>query len=383
MRVETGRRSIFGEELHQSSAYRTLGLLNGILIGLSLTLGAWGVSAYVQSTLPTRTPLVGFVLAAVLIVILSGTVGWLTARLANVLFTVFLWLLVAGLSVLVIGFEATHIRTFFIWLTDSRFWGLPIYPVSQGSILPSLIAGFFVYLALGVLAFLQDFRLEGIHSRLGPNHSLTLAALVYLSLPLPFVILAGFITNNIVEGANAPFAIEMVHEVFQTGRTYEGDLFALSREQGINYNAIRGVQEMMSENYTLNVSGFDPANATVLVTGDFDNGAWIECRVVNEQVSFCYDASAPYTIGFSTLITGADLPENCAGCAIQTDEAWRTWLEARKDNFDSSPQIEKVVQRGTYTLMQAESPDGDYAVGCWFQRSGVIELESCFEEGNE
>lgn len=381
--VEIGRSSIFGEEINQSPSYRTLGLLNGILIGLALALGAWGFSTYTELSLPTKTPVAGFFLAGFLVIVISGTVGWLTARSGNVVFTVLLWLLAAGLSVLIIGFEATYIRTFFIWLNDSRFWGLSVFPLSSGSLVPTLITGFFVFLALGVLAFLQELRLEGVHGHLGPNHRFSIGALFYLFVPLPIVVIVGFITNNLVSAANAPFAIEQVYEVIQTGRTYEGDLFALSREKGINYNAIRGLQDMMSENYTLGISGFDPANATVLVTAEFDNGAWIDCRVVNEQVNFCFDASPPYTIGFASLITGEALPENCAACNIHVDETWRSWLMARNGNFDSDPQIEKVARWGTYTLMRAESPDSNYAVECWFSRSGVIELESCSEISGE
>jgi hypothetical protein len=247
------------------------------------------------------------------------------------------------------------------------------------SILSTLVGGFFVYLAFGFLAFVQDYRLEDVHSHLGPNKGLSFTAVLFLCLPLPFVVLAGFITNDIIGGANTSSAIEQVHEVIQTGRTYDGDLFQLSREQGINYNAIRGVRDMMSGNYTLSVSGYDAANVTVIVTADFDNGAWIECRVVNEQVGFCSDASLPYTTGFASLITGQSLPEVCAGCLIRINDAWRSWLTSRNDNLDSDPQIEKVVQRGTYTLMRAESPDGSYAIACWFRRSNVIELDNCTE----
>jgi hypothetical protein len=378
--VKTGSTSIFGEEIHHSKSYRTLGLLNGILIGLALALGAWGVSAYTQASLPTRLPFTGFILAGILLLTISGTAGWLTSRFAKGWFTVLIWFLVAVLAVLIIGFEANYIRTLLIWLTDRRFWGLPVYSPPTGSSLPILIAGFFVFIVIGVLAFLQDYRLEGGHGRLGPNNRISFGALVYLCLPLPIVILAAFINNNIVGGANAPFAIDLVHEVIQTGRTYEGDLFQLSRERGINYNAIKGMQDMMSGNYTLGITGFDAASSAVIVTADFDNGAWVDCRVVNEQVGFCFDGSPPYTIGFASLITGDPLPEVCAGCVIRVDETWRSWLRARNDNFDSNPQMEKVVQWGTYTLMRAESPGGDYAVECWFRRSGVIELDSCSEQ---
>lgn len=377
--VEIGRSSIFGEEINQSRSFRFLGLLNGLMIGLALAVGAWGYSAYTELSLPTKIPVAGFIMAGLLVVGISGVAGWLTARLGSVIVTVLIWLLAAGLFVLIIGFETTYIRTFFIWLTDSRFWGLAVFPLSSGALAPTLITGFFVFLVLGVLALLQEYRLEGVHGHLGPNHRFSVGALIFLSLPLPIVVIVGFITSNLASAANAPYAIDQVHEVIQTGRTYEGDLYELSRRQGINYNAIRGLQELMSENYTLGISGFDPDNATVIVTAEFDNGTWIDCRVVNEQVNFCFDASPPYTIGFSSLITGQALPENCRSCNIQLDDSWRSWLAARNENLASDPQIEKVAQWGTYTLMRAESPDGDYSIECWFSRSGVIELESCSE----
>ena len=377
--VETGRSSIFGEELYESSTYRTLGLLNGLLIGLALALGTWGVAAYTQAALPTKTPILVFILAGALVMLLAGTTGWLTARFGKSWLTVLLWLLATGVMVLVIGYETSHLRTLLIWLMDRRFWGLQVYPLPVGSLLPITIAGFFILLVLTTLAFAQDYRLEATHSRLTENKTLTMRALLFLCVPLPLVVLAGFITNNMLGGSNAPFAIQLVHEVFQTGRTYEGDLFQLSLEQGINYDAIRGVRDMMTENYTLGIAGFDAQSSTVIVTADFDNGAWVDCRVVNEQVGFCFDASVPYTIGFSSLITGEPLPDICAGCIIRVSDTWRSWLMARKENLQSDPQIQKIVQIGTYTLMRAESPDGSYALECWFQRSNVIELDNCSE----
>lgn len=377
--LETDRNSIFGEDLYQSSAYRMIGLVNGLLLGLALALGVWGVAGYTQASLPIRMPIAGFILAAVLVVIFTGSAGWLTARFGKGWFTVVAWLLTAGLIVLVIGYESSHIRTLLVWLVDRRFWGLSIYPLPVGSILPIIIAGFFIMLVLGVLAFAQDYRLEATYNRLDENKTLSFGALLFLCLPLPFVILAGHITNNMLGGATAPFAIQLVNEAIQTGRTYDGDLFELSLEQGVNYNALKGVRDMLSGEYTLGVVGFDAASSSVIVTADFDSGAWINCRVVNEQLGFCADAAPPYTIALASLITGEPLPENCFGCLIRVDQSWRDWLTERSVDFDNDPQIERVVQWGAYTLMGVQSPAGDYKVECWFKTSNVIELESCEE----
>ncbi|MFZ0547711.1 MAG: hypothetical protein WAM60_19850 [Candidatus Promineifilaceae bacterium] len=377
--AETGRKSIFGEEIHDSGMYRLLGLINGLLIGLALVIGAWGITAVIRASLPTRMPFAGYVLGSILVLALTGAAGWLTARFAKGWFTGLAWLFVAGFVSLIIGYETSYIRTWLVWIADRRFLGLPIYPLTVGTSLTIVIAGFFVFLIFGVLAVLQDYRLDGSYNRLSENNTLTFAAVLFLCLPLPIVILTGFITNSMLGGSAESAAIQLVNEVIQTGRTYEGDLFELSREAGINYNAIKGIREMMSENYTLTISGYNPASSTILVSADFDNGAWIQCRVVNDQLGFCSDASPPYTTGFSTLITGHPLPDTCSGCIIRIDGSWQSWLAARKDNLGSEPQMSKVAQWGTYTLMRAESPNSDYAIECWFHQQSVIELDRCVE----
>jgi hypothetical protein len=371
--------SIFGDDLHHSPAYRLLGLLNGLFIGSGLVLGTWGVAAAAQANLPVRSTYTSIILSAVLIIILTGTAGWLTARFGRSALTFLLWLASSILTVLIIGYETSHLRTWFTWLSDLRFWGLSIYPLAASPVATILAGGFFIILLLPFLALLQDYRLESIHDRLGENHSMTGAALLFLILPLPFVILAGFITNDILGSGSTPVAIELVHEAIQTGRTYEGDLFQLGLERGVNYSAIQGVREMMSANYTLSVTGYDPLNTTVFVNADFDNGAWIQCRVVNEQLSFCTDASLPYTRGFAGLINDQAIPEDCRGCLVRIDKTWESWLAARSSRFDGQPQIERLAQWGDYALMRAESPAEDYAIECWFRGLNIINLDRCVE----
>ncbi|NIV31783.1 MAG: hypothetical protein GWN58_20545, partial [Anaerolineae bacterium] len=89
------------------------------------------------------------------------------------------------------------------------------------------------------------------------------------------------------------------------------DLFELSLDEGINYNAIAGLQELMSEDYTLSLGQIDLGAAeTVYVVADFDNGAWINCRVIMDQVALCYDASLPYMQGLPAVIDTGELPED-------------------------------------------------------------------------
>jgi hypothetical protein len=198
---------------------------------------------------------------------------------------------------------------------------------------------------------------------------------------MPIVALAAFITvgSNRSGGGSTALALQQVHEAIRVGRTYEGDLFQLSREEGVNYNAIRGVRDQMSDTYTLAIAGTDIDSVTTYVVAHFDNGAWINCRVINDQLSFCYDASEPYTDGFARVIAGLPPPEECRGCMPTVDPVWRDWLEERAGRFGAEPpRISRVAQWGSYVIMQAGSAAGDYALECLFEGTSPA-INSCSE----
>jgi hypothetical protein len=196
-------------------------------------------------------------------------------------------------------------------------------------------------------------------------------------LPLPFVALAGFITNDFVGEAHSIRALPQLQQVFDVGRTYEGDLFELSLKENLNYNAIRGVREQLSPNYKMLIGETDSVMSASYIIAHFDNGAWINCRLFNDQLSFCYDASLPYTIGLGSLITGQPPAEDCRGCLPNVDEDLADWLQQQGERFSGQPQVTRLNQQGSHVLMRAEAPDGSAAVECWFEGNTRVRLVSC------
>jgi len=266
-----------------------------------------------------------------------------------------------------------------VWLADRRSWGLSIYPFSPAAQARMVMAGFFVVLLLTILGLVQGYRLEGIGSETDANGRMSGRAWFSLFLPLPLVLGVGFIANNLV---SSPLRVapQLVHEAIRTGRTYPGDLFELSLERDVNYNAISGVREQMSARYSLTIGDVELGAAnTIFVVAHFDNGAWINCRVVAGQLSHCYDASPPYRQGFSALLTAGETPEDCRGCTVKVNDEQRAWLLARSEHFTGSPRLTRLAQWGGYILMRAESPDSDYAVECLFRGISPVKLERCRE----
>jgi hypothetical protein len=356
-----------------------LGLLNGALIGLSLALGIWVLDAIFAITAPVRLGSLSLLLGIVALVILGGLGGWLAAWADRGWASGLIWLVTASLMVLAMGHVAYEGRSLLVWVADRRSWGLPVYPFSDAAKTGMWLAGFFIVLLLGLLGLIQPYRLENVAGETEAGGRLGARGWFLLCLPLALVLAVGLVADSMVNGPlrRAP---QLVHEVIRTGRTYPGDLFALSREAGVNYNAIAGLQEQMSENYALSLGTIDLGAAeTVYVVADFDNGAWINCRVVMDQVTFCYDASLPYMQGFASLLTSGELPEDCPQCFLRADDEQRGWLQARREAFRGSPKISRLAQWGSYVLMQAESSDGAYVMQCLFEGTSPVELDRCWE----
>lgn len=362
--------------LHHLSLH--LGLRNGALIGLALALGAWGPEAIALAGAPLRLLYPGLILGTLALLVLGGLAGWLAAWFEGALAGALVWLLAAGLMTWAIGHLPYEGHSLIVWLADRPFWGLPIYPFSASAQARMTVAGFFILILLTILGLVQDYRLESIRAAVNAEDRLDGRAWFLLALPLPLVFGAGLIANTLV---NTPLrtAPQLVHEAIRTGRTYPGDLFALNLERGLNYNAIAGVRHQMSARYSLMIGEADLGpGQTVFVVAHFDNGAWINCRVVAGQLSHCYDASPPYLRGFPALLTGESL-DDCQECFVKVSDEQRAWLLERGDRLAGPPRVTRLAQWGSHVLMHAEGPAGGYAVECLLRGISPVRLERCWD----
>jgi hypothetical protein len=357
--------------------YRRLGAINGLLIGLALALGAWGPEAWRVARLPVTAYLPSLLLGLGLVVALCGLVGWSTSRIARTPVTVLLWIATAVISMLILGYLPYYGRTFTSWLADSRFRGRAVFPyTSEGSPAGLILGGLLIILVLAVLGLLQGHRLENLTSEVSHRGRLNGRGWVSLLLPLPLVFLASLITQSVMSNPTAP-ALDVTHGAIAVAQNYEGDLRQLDLGDGIDYGALRPVQGMIGGEYTLSIVDVNPLNSTVIVRADFANGAWVYCRVINDQLTFCYDGAPIYTIGLRSLITGEPPPEECRGCILQATDEAADWLDERRDRFGDEPTIERIVQQGSHVLMRVA---GDVITAeCWIEGVTPTRLTACRE----
>ncbi len=356
---------------------RRLGLLSGALIGLGLAAGAFGLEAVALTDLPMQPGPLSLILGAAALVATGGLAGWLAARLERAWAALLIWLAAAILGIVLIGHLPYEGRTWLVWLMDGRFSGLPIYPFDAMVQARMSFGGFFIVIGLTILGLTQAHRLEGLRGSFNAQRRPSGQTAVMLLFPALIAAGAGLFADNTM---NAPLRVapQLVHEAIRTGRAYTGDLFELSRERSLNYNAVAGVRDRMSANYSLQIGEADLGPAqTVFVVAHFDNGAWINCRVLAGQLSHCYDASPPYVQGFAAWLTGQPAGD-CRACALKVREG----LTLPAATIGNAPRITRLAQWGSYVLMRAEAPSGGEAVECLFHGISPVTLERCAAESS-
>ena len=365
-------------ERHTLPAYRRLGLLNGLLIGLALGLGAWGLEIIRVARLPLPLAVPALLFGVLLMTLLGGFVGWLSARIANTAVTAVLWLGAGLVAQLLLGYAPFFGRSVVVWFADPRFWGRQVFPNTLGGTTTGLIlGGLLIFLVLGALALLQNYRLEGMVAETGRRGLPGGRAWWALLLPLPIVFLASLATSSVISNPAAS-AAEITHRAILQAQPIEGDLRDVPGVGNTGLLSLRPVQDRIDGPFTLGIAGVDAATSTVIVTADFDNGAWINCRVINGQLTFCYDAEPPFTTGLVSLVTGQPLPAECPGCTLQTTDAAAAWLTERRAQFGAQPTAERLAQWGNTVLMRVE---GDALTAeCWIEGVSPAVLTECGEQ---
>ncbi len=357
-----------------------LGILNGALVGLALAAGVWAGAVVNLLRHPLREAWPSYAVGLVAMVLLGAAAGWITTRWNRGPVRLLAWLLVALAMTWIIGLRARELQNLVIGLIDSRFRGLAVVDADEAVGAGLWIAGFFIVLILVLLGVVQDTRLEGIAGEMDAGGRLGGRGWFLLLLPLPLVAGAGYVADDMLQRP-LRLAPALVDEVIATGRDYSGDLFALSNQTGLNYNAIQGLQAKMAGPYTLQVAAADLGPAQeVEVTAAFASGALIDCTVIVDpdirQVSHCYDASAPFTRGFAAMLTGEVL--DCPECQVAATREQQAWLLEQGRRMGGTPVVSRLAQWGSYVLMSARAPAGG-GVACLFHGFSPVTLVRCQE----
>lgn len=368
-------------------SFRRLGLVQGLLIGLAIVLGFWLPKLIVLARLPVWFPYGGAIVSGLAVLLLGGAAGWLSSYLRRPLLAMLIWLGTAVLICLALGRLPAVGQNWVIWLADGRFASLPITPSPTHLFWWSyVIAGFLLVALLPMMALLQNYNLVRAHQELGNGRYLSLKTCQFLLVPALLAGLIGALFPDLSTSAPRD-ALVVTDQAIRRVRSFEGDLFQLSRDTGFNYNALASVADQLEGAYTLQVNEVDDAWSSAIVTAHFASGAWINCRVnINQQratyFSFCFDAAIPFTTGLNQLLNNNVPADSCRHCRVTADPTWQQWLPARAAYFAGNPAWQRLEQYGRFVLMQAANTDTGYTITCHLEGSEDVRLVSCEEFGD-
>jgi hypothetical protein len=365
-------------------SFHRLGLVYGLLIGLVIALGFWLPKLAVLAELPLWFPYGGAIVSSAAVLLLAGAAGWLTSHMRYAVLVMLSWLATAVLICLALGYLPVVGQNWTVWLADGRFANLPIYQAPTHLFWWSYaIAGFLPIALLALMAVLQNFNLASVHQELVNGRNLSLNAALILLVPVLLAAVSGAIFPDLT-GAGPHGALVYTNQGIQRVRSYQGDLFQLSRDTGFNYNALASVADQLEGVYTLQVNEVDDAWSSAIVTAHFESGAWVNCRVNIDQLgatyfSFCFDAAIPFTDGLNQLLQGDTPPDSCRRCKVTADPTWQQWLQARANRFEGIPEWQRLAQYGRFVLMQATN--ANTTITCLLEGSEDVRLVSCEEIG--
>lgn len=375
--------------LPQSPDYETLpsfhrlGLWQGMFIGVGVVLGFWLPKLLVLARLPLQFPYGGVIVSSAAILLLCLFTGWLTSYMRRAGLVMLSWLVTAVLICISLGYLPPRGNNWVVWLTDSRFAKFPIFqPPGHLFWWSYVIGGFLLLILLTFMGVLQNFNLVRAYQVTG-NGRINSKVILILLLPAVLAAIGGIFIPDLSNGAPRS-ALVFTQQGIQTVRGYDGDLFQLSADKGFNYNALSSVADQLEGSYTLLVNEIDPGWTNIIVTAYFDSGVWINCRVNSDQreaiyLSFCSDATPPYTEGLTYLLRGQQIPETCHDCELTASPAIKQWLQERGNRFNIDPEWQRLAQYGRYVFMQTTTTDNSLSITCLLEGAKEVQVISCEE----
>lgn len=352
-----------------------------MLIGAALAAGAFGPQTLFLPLAHGPLRLTAALLGVLALALLGGVAGWLAGWLRPAWAAGLIWLATAGAMTWVIGHWNFEIASWLAGGSDPRLRGLDLYPFTAAVHARLLMAGFFILLLLGFLGLLQRTRSEGLALESDDRGLPTARGCFLLTLPLILVLAAGLAADALLHQP-VRAAQQLVDEAIQQARTYEGDLFALSMDSGINYSVLSGMRDQLDGRYTLQPGEVEwgPAQRVVIVAA-FANGAWLSCSVFvagsGVQLGHCQDIRLPYTEGLLRLLRG-DSFADCRSCFVRSSPELSAWLQQQAPRLGPSPRIE-LHQQGRYVAARVSAAQGAAAIDCLFAGINSPVLEMCRE----
>lgn len=262
------------------------GIWYGAALGLTFSIFAWGIDAYLLSRINGFSPWLKFLGGVIPCMVVGGFTGWLAARLGRPLFAMLLWAVAASI---------------FAWLTVSL--PLQITPRVLSLVEPE------------VQSLLHYTFYEPFSSRFGVAYVwlaifISIAGLLQIPLsdtavfatstfgrisPIFVTLVLMGMCGSIIDGLNNELLRAPIHTVDTTIQFVidrQGEDISPDESRRMHLGALRQVNHLITPERKFIVSGYDQFLEQVQVLARFERG-WVECELILNQLVACKQVGDP------------------------------------------------------------------------------------------
>ena len=267
-------------------AKHNYGMWFGAALGLTFSIFAWGIDAFLLSRMNGLYPWLKFLGGVIPCMIVGGFAGWLSARFDKPFIAMLLW---AGAA------------SIFAWLTI----GLPlqITPRILGIVEPGIrdllhyeyyeafAARFWVaYVWLAIFVSLAGLL------QIPLSDSAVFATSFFGKIsPMLVMLILMAICGTIVDSLNNELLrspIDSINTTIQFVLDNRGKEIDVLESRRMHLGALRTVNDLITPEHKYIISGYDQYLEQVQVLARFDN-AWVECELIVNQLISCEHVGNP------------------------------------------------------------------------------------------
>jgi|GEM_PF-272460 len=346
---------------------RANGILFGLVAGLALSIGMWGLDAYLLSQAHVGWAWLKLLIGAPFLLLVSAIAGWLTARFDSGLIGAIIWLLAS----LVMVWFASHVPfqglSLLIGCLKPDLAGLDIYPFVESA----RARMSFLYIVVGVLMAIgggfEMFFVEAA-TRASSWSSRLLNLLICMLIFIP----VGLTVDNLINASlRAPLV--SLNDLIQFGLQAEVTPVSIQEKRAMGLSSIASFGSRIHQSYSLYLGTYDPqsfSDSSIYV--DF-NGEWGVCFAYGDRIMFCQLSKDRYIQRFACLAAS----EFTSGCEVRATEEIKDQVRKLAAQLAGEPAKFGVLsQAGSAVLLVEETSQGEQ-FQCVFRETGDVVLDSC------
>ena len=346
---------------------RRNGILFGMVAGLALSIGIWGMDAFILYQAHAGWAWLKFLIGTPFLLLVGGLAGWVTARYDNGMVGALTWLLTS----LVVVWIASHVPfqalSWVVGVLKPDFAGLDIYPFVEN------VRGRmnFLYIVVGILMALgggfEMFIVEAVtRASTWFARFFNLLACMMIFLPV------GLAVDNLMN-ATLREPMVAVNDVIQNGLKAETTPFTIQEKRDMGLSAIRPFGDLIHRPYRLYLGKYDPEDiAETSINVDFD-GVWATCFAIGNRTFFCQLSRDRYVKRFACL-AATDFQSNCD---VHATPEILAESKALADQLKGEPLNFGVLSQGGSAILLIEETSQGEQLQCIFRETGDIVLDSC------